>query len=293
VILDAHNIVGDQHDFGIGHFSINGYPCDDVHMIATSLVGNRIDSVHPLKIEADTNHPLPAGMEAAQNFLDRVYGAVAAAWEKAPNSDDGGKVWIAENVIEPMFRNSAQIIRGESFTFTVMGAAIEVTSDSVTVGNFKRTLVTNHSDVNVVADLTDISIQIIDTNHDVDTSGWSASAEMVDDYIAMFSLCVPNGDDTSTAKMWKVDTRNISTISGGGGQVLNSCNEATPPPDPDLPVPEGEITVTYTFTSSSDGGIEIGYIVRDKDGNDVTDDFYTLTVDDRFLHKEVYDGKWV
>jgi hypothetical protein len=53
------------------------------------------------------------------------------------------------------------------------------------------------------------------------------------------------------------------------------------PPDED-----GDgITVEYSITES-DGEIVVSYVARDKDGKDVTDTFYTMTIGDKFLHKE-------
>ena len=45
--------------------------------------------------------------------------------------------------------------------------------------------------------------------------------------------------------------------------------------------------VEYSITKTEDGGIEVTYRAYDKDGNDITDQFKTLSIGDRFLHKEM------
>ena len=45
--------------------------------------------------------------------------------------------------------------------------------------------------------------------------------------------------------------------------------------------------VHYTFTDNGDGSVTVNYTAYDKDGNDITDQFNTLSIGDYFLHKEV------
>jgi hypothetical protein len=45
--------------------------------------------------------------------------------------------------------------------------------------------------------------------------------------------------------------------------------------------------VHYTFVDNNDGSVTVSYTAFDKDGNDITDQFNTLSIGDYFLHKEV------
>lgn len=65
-----------------------------------------------------------------------------------------------------------------------------------------------------------------------------------------------------------------------------SSVETSEAPEP-LVVDTDNIIVKYTMEKGSDGELIVSYEARDKDGNDVTDAFNTLTVGDNFIHKDL------
>ena len=69
----------------------------------------------------------------------------------------------------------------------------------------------------------------------------------------------------------------IDTIPFGTG--------ASTPPEP--PKDIDGMKVIYTPTANPDGSVTVSYQALDTDGNDITDQFNTLTLGETFLHKEI------
>jgi len=78
------------------------------------------------------------------------------------------------------------------------------------------------------------------------------------------------------------------------GKVVRCCpddgkissSQTTEAPEPLELDPDG-IIVTYTVSGGGEDDIIVTYKALDKDGNDVTDYFKTLTVGDKFMHKDL------
>jgi len=99
-------------------------------------------------------------------------------------------------------------------------------------------------------------------------------------------------------KTVEIGGSDYTTCDDGNGGTNTTSYECTDLPYPkvllsgeDYTPPEQEKIdkkfIEYSVAEGSDGGVEITYSVKDKDGNDVTDEFYTLTVEDTFMHKEL------
>ena len=51
-----------------------------------------------------------------------------------------------------------------------------------------------------------------------------------------------------------------------------------------------DMYVIYTPTANADGSVTVSYQALDKDGNDITDQFNTITLGDTYTHKDLDDG---
>lgn len=70
----------------------------------------------------------------------------------------------------------------------------------------------------------------------------------------------------------------------------NDCEVKTAGTTPVKTYESSETTIEYSFTKLDNGKVEVTYQAKDKDGNDVTDDFYVLQLIDEVAHKEMEQG---
>jgi len=139
-----------------------------------------------------------------------------------------------------------------------------------------------HNDQNVNFSLNDISISLDDKS--------------------LFDACVDPLPTNVLYKIARIDIANLeytidslSTIKAGWYATSTRC-----PTDGCINVSEGigtiesqdfgEPHVTYSFVTNPDESVTITYNAYDADGNDITDDFATVSLFDKFIHKDIDGG---
>jgi len=77
----------------------------------------------------------------------------------------------------------------------------------------------------------------------------------------------------------------VDSLSGKGGYSISNI------PKGDMvasnAITNTDMYVVYTPTANPDGSVTVSYQAFDKDGNDITSQFNTITLGDRFLHKDI------
>lgn len=136
-----------------------------------------------------------------------------------------------------------------------------------------------------------------DTNVKFVVNGFDVSTDIQ----ASFDACVDPLPTNELYSIAKVDVSGgaysitaLSTIKAGWYATSRRC-----PEDGCVDVVEGfgavdgnisEPHVTYSFVTNDDESVTITYQAFDEDGNDITDDFDTISFGDKFLHKTIDGG---
>lgn len=105
--------------------------------------------------------------------------------------------------------------------------------------------------------------------------------------LAIISVGNTSAQVTSNSTNRGGDIRHINRITCGDTVEYSELTSTTTTTLPATNESSAPTTIKYTITPESDGSVTITYIAMDSDGNDITDQFYTLTVGDSFMHKEV------
>ncbi len=207
-----------------------------------------------------------------------------------------------------------RLIKGDTLTFSIVPEVLNGEVYTREQDYYGDTITVEYHDVMTIETEYEISLynEMVSRTHlksnfmgdicDITNSGEVLEAQVLSKLHSDFdydsetkfircSYCVDkSGSYEKFDFVFDVENMNFKAEQFRGLPTLEACNqvgiEGLQEPVYDTKADK----VEYSFTDNGDGSVTVTYMATDKDGNDITDRFSTITLEDTFMHKSIDGG---